>query len=151
MLLVLVVQGFLTSSRYIWYKTWLRGEGEPSQCAHPWWERQDFDREITCLKPLQLYSHPRTLWNVSILFVKSQGVAITTWPLSSPEHLSGPNISPLVSHQCFTRNFSCSKEPAMLAYFTTTFLVAWTPSSSWESSLPGSEYDSVTSSNAVLE
>ena len=40
----------------------------------------------------------------------------------------------------------------MLAYFTTTFLVH--PSSSWESSLPGftvSEYDSVTSSNAVLE
>ena len=66
-----------------------------------------------------------------------------------PCHPQNTCLGP-TSHQCFTQNSSWSKEPAMLAYFTTTFLVAWTPSSSWESSLPGSEY-SVTSSNAVLE
>ena len=46
-------------------------------------------------------------------------VATTTWPLSSPEHSSRPNISQVL----FTRNSSWSKEPAMLAFFTITFLV----------------------------
>ena len=51
-------------------------------------------------------------------FCHRSGVT-TTWPLSSPEHLSGPNISPVL----FTRNSSWSKEPAMLAYFIITFLM----------------------------
>ena len=96
-------------------------------------------RITTITKNIHLF-HVKNCWsyhsyqnNAQIFFEKSHLLARIEPCLLhlGAEHLSGPNISPVL----FTQNSSWSKEPAISLYSCTRW--AWSPSSSWESSLPG--------------
>ena len=45
------------------------------------------------------------------ILVKSQVVATTTWPRSSPEHLSGPHISPVLFTLYNGKVQGCERHP----------------------------------------